>query len=68
MNTFIAQINIYDYEKFRDRCIAECNISRTTWSNWRNGGAITEKYKPIIDSVAMAMFGRTVFGMEGGEE
>lgn len=67
METFIKQINVYDYEKFRDRCIAECNISRTTWSNWRNGAAISEKYKPIIDLVAMAMFRRTVFGTEGGE-
>ena len=68
MNTFISSINIYDYERFRDRCIAECNISRTTWSNWRNGAAITEKYKPIIDRVAAEMFGRTVFGQEGGKQ
>lgn len=68
MNTFISQINVYDYERFRDRCIAECNISRTTWSNWRNGASITEKYKPIIDKVAREMFGRTVFGEEGGNQ
>ena len=68
MNNFIAQINIYDYERFRDRCVAECNISRTTWSNWRNGAAITEKYKPIIDRVAAEMFGRTVFAKEGGQQ
>ena len=68
MNNFIAQINIYDYERFRDRCVAECNISRTTWSNWRNGAAITEKYKPIIDRVAAEMFGRTVFGKDGGQQ
>ena len=68
MNTFISSINIYDYERFRDRCIAECNISRTTWSNWRNGAAITEKYKPIIDRVAAEMFERTVFWKEGGQQ
>lgn len=68
MNTFISSINIYDYERFRDRCIAECNISRTTWSNWRNGAAITKKYKPIIDRVAAEMFGHTVFGKEGGQQ
>lgn len=67
MEQFITTINIYDYERFRDRCIAECNISRTTWSNWRNGGAITEKYKPIIDRVATEMFGSTVF-VEGGQQ
>ena len=37
METFIASINIYDYERFRDRVMKECNISRATWSNWING-------------------------------
>lgn len=67
MNTFITTLNIYDYERFRDRCIAECNISRTTWSNWRNGSSITDKYKPIIDKVSLELFGRTVFGKGGAE-
>lgn len=69
MEQFIASINIYDYERFRDTIKTRCNISRTTWSNWRKGGSIEKKYKPIIDQVAMEMFGRTVFGtIEGGEQ
>lgn len=68
METFIASINIYDYERFRNRCIAECNVSSATWSNWRNGKGIEKKYKPIIDLVATEMFGRTVFGKEGGQQ
>ena len=64
MNTFIASINIYDYERFRDQVMKECNISRATWSNWRNGGSIEKKYKPIIDRVATEMFGHPVFGPE----
>lgn len=67
MNTFIESINIYDYERFRDRCVAECNISRAAWSNWRNGAPISAKYKPIIDRVAQEMFGRCVFG-EGDDQ
>lgn len=65
MEQFIASINIYDYERFRDRVVKECNISRSTWSNWINGKGIETKYKPIIDQVAREMFGRTIFG-EGG--
>ena len=65
MKTFIASINIYDYERFRDRVTKECNISRATWSNWINGKGIETKYKPVIDRVATEMFGRTIFG-EGG--
>lgn len=65
MKTFIASINIYDYERFRDRVVKDCKVSRSTWSNWRNGGPIEAKYKPIIDQVAREMFGRTIFG-EGG--
>ena len=67
MENFIASINIYDYEHFRDRVMKECNISRTTWSNWTNGKGIESKYKPIIDRVATEMFGRAVF-QEGGNK
>ena len=67
MNEFIKTINIYDYEHFRDRVVAECNISRMAWSRWRNGAAISEKYKPIIDQIAMEMFGRLVFQKGGGK-
>ena len=65
MEQFIASINSYDYERFRARAIEACQVTRSTWSNWRNGGPIEAKYKPIIDQVAREMFGRTIFG-EGG--
>lgn len=68
METFIASINIYDYERFRESVMRECNISRSTWSNWINGKGVESKYKPIIDRVARDMFGRLVFGKEGGGE
>lgn len=67
METFIASINVYDYEHFRDKVMKECKISRATWSNWINGKGIESKYKPVIDNVAREMFGRTVFG-EGGDQ
>lgn len=67
MEQFIASINIYDYERFRARVIEACQVTRSTWSNWRNGGPIETKYKPIIDHVATEMFGRPVFG-KGGEK
>ena len=67
MEQFIASINIYDYERFRARVIEACQVTRSTWSNWRNGGPIEAKYKPIIDQVAREMFGRTVFGEGGGK-
>ena len=76
MNQFIAQINIYDYERFRAACLEACNVSRATWSNWRNGGPVEKKYQPIIDRIATEMFGRAVFKspalagtpLKGGEE
>ena len=61
MNEFIKTINVWEYEKFRDRIKKECNISGMAWSRWRNGEKITEKYKPIINRIAMEMFGRSVF-------
>jgi len=61
MEDFIKTINVYDYEHFRDKIMKECNISRSTWSAWRNGGSISKKYKSIIDRIAVDMFGRTVF-------
>lgn len=68
MKDFITAINIYDYEHFRDEVMEKCNISRSTWSAWRNGGKVTEKYKPIIDEIAMRMFGKKVFNKEAQDE
>lgn len=67
MNTFIQTINIYDYERFRDRVRERCNVSRSTWSNWTKGGPVSAKYKAVIDEVALDMFGRTVFGKGGAK-
>ncbi len=73
MEKFIASINVYDYEKFRDRVIKECIVTRSTWSNWRSGKPMEAKYKPIVDKIAIEMFGRPVFGtetqdQEGGQQ
>ena len=56
------------YDTFKQRVMAECNVSRQSFNNWENGKAIQEKFKPIIDRIALEMFGRAVFGEEGGEE
>ena len=56
------------YETFKQRVVEECNVTRQAFYNWENGRAIQEKYKPIIDRIALEMFGRAVFDGEGGEE
>lgn len=62
MEDFIKTINVYDYERFRDEVIRRCNVTRSCWSNWRNGKIIPDaKYQPIIDEVATEMFKRTIF-------
>lgn len=67
MEKFLYSINVYDYERFRDRVVEKCNVSRSAWSNWRNGGNVDRKFHSIIDEIATDMFGRAVFG-EGGAE
>ena len=63
MNQFINTINRHDYERFRNRVMHDCNISRATWSNWSAGKyKPLPVYRPIIDRIAIEMFGREVFG------
>ena len=64
MKTFVANLNTFDYERFRDQVKAKCIISRATWHNWINGGNISQKYKPIINRVSLKMFGKAVFQIE----
>lgn len=65
MEEFLASINHFEYCDFRDKCVEECNVSTAAWSYWVNGGGVSAKYKPIINKVAMEMFGRPVFDGEG---
>ncbi len=67
MNEFLSTINHFEYINFRNRCIDECHISRTSWSKWINGGEITRKNKEIINGVAMELFSRPVFEEKGVE-
>lgn len=67
MNEFIQTINHFEFIEFRNRCVDECRISRTTWSKWINGGKLTKKNKEDVDRIAVEMFGRPVFGQEGVE-
>lgn len=64
MKNFIQTINVFQYTEFRDRVVEACNVSQATWSNWKNGGAVSLKYQSIIDGIAKEMFGRAVFGKE----
>ena len=61
MNEFLKTIDTFQYESFRNRVRKECNISRTAWCKWRNGEQISDKYKEIINNIAMDMFSRKVF-------
>lgn len=64
MFNYLKTINHFDYCKFRERVIAECNISAVAWYKWSKGGPISEKYKPIINRIALEMFGKNVFNNE----
>lgn len=68
MEEFIKTINHFEYNDFRDRIVEECNISTVAWGYWVKGGGISAKYIPIINKVAMEMFGRPVFDGEGGNQ
>lgn len=66
MKEFLLTINHFEFIAFRNRCVNECRITRTTWSKWINGGKLTQKNKEDVDRIAIEMFGRLVFGQEGG--
>lgn len=63
MEEFIKKIKepVSRYELFRERVVAECNVSRQTFFNWADGKGIEEKYKPIIDRIAIELYGSPVF-------
>lgn len=65
MEEFVKTINHFEYNDFRDRIVKECNVSTAAWRLWVTGGGVSAKYKPIINKVAMEMFGRPVFEEKG---
>lgn len=52
------------FDRFRERVMDECNVSRQTWYNWAGGRTIEAKYKPIINRIAQELYGKAVFSEE----
>lgn len=63
LKPFKEQLETLD--RFRDRVMTECNVSRQTWYNWTTGKPIEPKYKPIINRLALEIYGREVFTESG---
>ena len=63
MEEFIRSIkpDTSPYDTFRDRVMRECLVSRQTFYNWEHGQSIEPKYKPVINRIALDMFGQKVF-------
>ena len=55
------------YDIFRERVMKECNVQRQTFYHWEKGRIVQRKFRPIINKIALEMFGRAVFGEGGGE-
>lgn len=66
MEEFIKSIkpDTTPFDSFRNRIIEECHVSRQTFHNWSIGKPMEEKYKPIINRIAVEIFGRPVFQSE----
>ena len=69
MEEFVKSIkpDATPYDTFRERVMKECNVQRQTFYHWENGRNVQRKFKPIINRIALELFGRAVFE-EGGEE
>lgn len=59
LKPYKEQLELLD--RFRERVMAECNVSRQTYYNWTTGKSIEAKYKPIINRIAMEIYGCEVF-------
>jgi len=63
MEEFVKKIrpDTTQFDTFKERVIRECNVSRQAWFNWAKGMPMLDKYKPIIDRIAMEVYGKKVF-------
>lgn len=53
LKNYLEKQNMYRYLELRQSIIQECNVSRATFSNWRNGKVEPSlKYKNIINQVS----------------
>lgn len=68
LQKFISEMPYGKTNEFRNKVLNECGISSQLYRLWRNGLNVAEKYHKTIDSIALEMFKKTVFGTEGGEE
>ena len=60
MEEFITEIK-GNYDLFRQRVMDECIVTRQTFYSWSHGEPMLEKYKPIINRIAMEIYGKKVF-------
>lgn len=68
MEEFVKEIRegVEKYNLFRQRVMDECNVGRMAFYSWSHGEPISKKYKPIIDRIAMEIYGKSVFFTEEG--
>lgn len=66
MEEFIKSIkpDTTPFDRFRDRIIEECHVSRQTFYNWSIGKPMEKKFKPIINKISQEIYGKSVFQPE----
>ena len=67
MEEFIKEINPQPspYDQFRNRVISECNVTPQAFYGWCRGETVSAKYRPIINRIALEIYGREVFTESG---
>ena len=61
LQEFIENMPHGKADEFRNRVVAECNITQSYFRNWRNGLVVPSHYHKIINRISNAMFGKSVF-------
>lgn len=61
MKTFIETITVREYELFRRRVMAELNVTRTAFANWKAGQMPAKRFRAPLNAIAQEITGKTIF-------
>ena len=61
LQEFIENMPHGKADEFRNRVVADCEITQSLFRLWRNGLNVPDKYHDKINIISMDMFGKNVF-------
>lgn len=61
MKEFINDLTLREYEIFRKKVIDRCCITRTTFSNWKSGLPVANRFHSKLNEIAQEVKGVEIY-------